>query len=111
MLAVGSVSNYLGLDGVERTALDFKTLGDAIRIRNRVIDMFERADREADPDRRRALLTFVVAGGGFAGAELTGGLNDFTRGIIALRDLVYFATFIGFFLFLNTVLVDQRKAD
>ena len=37
--------------------------------------------------------------------------NDFTRGIIALRDLIYFATFMGFFLFLNTVLVDQRKAD
>jgi ABC-2 type transport system permease protein len=37
--------------------------------------------------------------------------NNFTRGIIALRDLIYFATFIAFFLFLNTVLVDQRKAD
>ena len=37
--------------------------------------------------------------------------NDFTRGIISLRDLIYFATFIGFWLFLNTVLVDQRKAD
>jgi ABC-2 type transport system permease protein len=37
--------------------------------------------------------------------------DDFTRGIIALRDIIYFATFIGFFLFLNTVLVDQRKAD
>ncbi|HEX2940812.1 MAG TPA: ABC transporter permease subunit [Rhodopila sp.] len=37
--------------------------------------------------------------------------DDFARGIIALRDLIYFASFIGFFLFLNTVLVDQRKAD
>jgi ABC-2 type transport system permease protein len=37
--------------------------------------------------------------------------TDFTRGTIALRDLIYFATFIGFWLFLNTVLVDQRKAD
>jgi ABC-2 type transport system permease protein len=37
--------------------------------------------------------------------------NDFARGVITLRDLIYFATFIGFFLFLNTVLVDQRKAD
>jgi NADH dehydrogenase len=82
VLAVGSVSNYMGLDGVERTALDFKTLGDAIRIRNRVIEMFERADREADPVRRRALLTFVIAGGGFAGAELAGGVNDFARGIL-----------------------------
>lgn len=82
VLAVGSVSNYLGLEGVERSSLDFKTLADAIRIRNRVIDMFERADREQDAERRRALLTFVVAGGGFAGAELAGGLNDFARGIL-----------------------------
>jgi ABC-2 type transport system permease protein len=37
--------------------------------------------------------------------------TDFTRGVVALRDLIYFAAFIGFFLFLNTVLVDQRKAD
>lgn len=37
--------------------------------------------------------------------------TDFTRGILSLRDLIYFASFIGFFLFLNTVLVDQRKAD
>jgi ABC-2 type transport system permease protein len=37
--------------------------------------------------------------------------DNFTRGVIALRDIIYFATFIGFFLFLNTVLVDQRKAD
>jgi ABC-2 type transport system permease protein len=37
--------------------------------------------------------------------------SDFSRGVITVRDLIYFATFIGFFLFLNTVLVDQRKAD
>ena len=54
-----------------------------MRIRNHVIDVFERADSEPDPGCRRALLTFVVAGGGFSGAELAGGLNDFARGIIA----------------------------
>jgi NADH dehydrogenase len=54
-----------------------------MRIRNHVIDLFERADRELDPAIRQALLTFVVAGGGFAGAELAGGLNDFTRGMLA----------------------------
>lgn len=37
--------------------------------------------------------------------------QDFTRGIVSLRDLIYFASFIGFWLFLNTVLVEQRKAD
>jgi ABC-2 type transport system permease protein len=42
---------------------------------------------------------------------ITDRFADFTRGLISLRDVIYFVTFIGFFLFLNTVLVDQRKAD
>ena len=83
VLAVGSVSNYHGLQGLEDEAFDFKTLSDGIRIRNHAIDVFERADREPDPEARRSLLTFVVAGGGFAGAELAGGLNDFVRGMLA----------------------------
>ncbi len=82
VLAVGSVSNYLGLKGVEATAFDFKSLGDAIHIREHAIDMLEYADREPDPLRRQAMLTFVIAGGGFAGAELAGGLNDFVRGAL-----------------------------
>jgi NADH dehydrogenase len=83
VLALGSVSNYLGLENVRAASFDFKTLQDAIRIRNHVIDAFERADRTPDPCRRRAIVTFVVAGGGFAGAELAGGLNDFARGMLA----------------------------
>jgi NADH dehydrogenase len=70
------------MESIEDEAFDFKTLSDAIRIRNHVIDVFERADREPDPEVRRPLLTFVVAGGGFAGAELAGGLNDFVRGML-----------------------------
>ena len=83
VLALGAVSNYLGMTNVEAEAFDFKSLEDAIRIRNHVIEMFERADREPDAATRRAMLTFVVAGGGFAGAELAGGLNDFARGMLA----------------------------
>ncbi|HUA86788.1 MAG TPA: NAD(P)/FAD-dependent oxidoreductase, partial [Bryobacteraceae bacterium] len=83
VLALGAVSNYLGLANVEQYALDFKTLLDAIRIRNRVIEMFERADREPDRVARQSLLTFVVAGGGFAGVELAGAINDFAHGILA----------------------------
>ena len=37
--------------------------------------------------------------------------QDFTRGVVSLRDLIFFATFIGFWLFLNAVIVEQRKAD
>jgi NADH:ubiquinone reductase (H+-translocating) len=83
VLALGSVSNYLGMANVEKFAFNFKSLLDAIRIRNHVIEMFETADREQDAEIRRRLLTFVVAGGGFAGVELAGALNDFAHGIFA----------------------------
>jgi NADH dehydrogenase len=83
VLALGAVSSYGGLSDVQATAFEFKSLTDAIRIRHHVIDMFERADSEADPEVRGPMLTFVVAGGGFAGAELAGALNDFTRGMLA----------------------------
>jgi NADH dehydrogenase len=83
VLALGSVSNYSGSAAIAENAFEFKTLSDAMHIRNHVIDIFERAEAETDPERRRALLTFVVAGGGFSGAELAGGLNDFARGMTA----------------------------
>jgi NADH dehydrogenase len=83
VLALGAISNYLGMANVQKYALDFKSLLDAIRVRNRVIEMFERADAEINPELRQRLLTFVIAGGGFAGVELAGALNDFGRGILA----------------------------
>jgi len=83
VFALGAVSNYLGMANLEKYSFNFKSLLDAIRIRNHVIEMFEGADRESDPSRRRALLTFVIAGGGFAGAELAGALNDYAHGILA----------------------------
>jgi NADH dehydrogenase len=83
VLALGSISNYFGNENIKRLAFDFKSLLDAIRIRNHVIDMFERADRETDVTKRRESLTFVIAGGGFAGVELAGALNDFARGMLA----------------------------
>jgi len=83
VLALGSVSNYLGMANIEKLAFNFKSLLDAIRIRNHVIEMFERADREPDASQRAPLLSFVIAGGGFAGIELAGALNDFARGILA----------------------------
>lgn len=83
VITLGAVSNYFGNANMERHAFDFKSLGDAMRIRNHVIDMFERASGEPDVARRREMLTFVIAGAGFAGAELAGGLNDFSRGMLA----------------------------
>jgi len=82
VFALGSVSNFFGNDAVRENALEFKSLGDAIAIRNRAIAHVERADREPDAMRRQGLLTFVIAGAGFAGIELAGALNDFLRGIV-----------------------------
>lgn len=83
VLALGAVSSQPPGDGMSEQALEFKTLGDAIRIRNHIIDVFDRADAEHNEAKRRALLTFVIAGGGFSGAELAGALNDFARGMMA----------------------------
>ena len=83
VLALGAVSGQAPRGATSDYTLEFKTLGDAIRIRNHVIDVFDRADAEVDGAKRRSLLTFVVAGGGFSGAELAGALNDFARGMLA----------------------------
>jgi NADH dehydrogenase len=83
VFALGSKSNYFGNENVRQYSFDFKDLSDAIRIRNHVIAMFELADADENHSARPEMLTFVIAGGGFAGAELAGALNDFTRGILA----------------------------
>ena len=83
IFALGSTSNYLGMTNIEKFAFNFKSLLDAIRIRNHVIEMFERADLESNPALQSSLLTFVIAGGGFAGVELAGALNDFAHCILA----------------------------
>lgn len=80
VLAMGSVSNYFGNPDLARYSFAFKSLADAIRIRAHVLNILEQADSEPDIERRRAMLTFVVVGAGFAGSELIGGLNDFVRG-------------------------------
>ncbi len=79
LLAVGGITNYFGLPGVADHALPVKTLGDAIRIRNHALDMLEQAELEDDTTLRRQLLTFVVAGAGFAGVETAAELDIFVR--------------------------------
>jgi NADH dehydrogenase len=81
VVALGAEPNFFGNAGIEANSFTFKSLDDAVRLRNHLIDLFERADQEADVAVRQAMLTFVVAGGGFAGVELMGSLNDFARGI------------------------------
>lgn len=76
ILALGSVTNYYGLQPPPQV-FQFKALKDAVRLRNHLIGCFERAEQEADPGRRRTLLTFLVAGGGCTGVELTAEIHDF----------------------------------
>ena len=78
VLALGSTTNFFGLPGLEERALTMKSLGDAIYLRNHLIAMLEEADPECVED-REPLLTFLVAGGGFAGVETIAALNDFLR--------------------------------
>ncbi|MEO8391366.1 MAG: NAD(P)/FAD-dependent oxidoreductase [Chloroflexota bacterium] len=80
VLALGATPQFFGNKNIETYAFTFKSLSDAIQIRNHVLEMLERADNEPNATRRKALLTFVVVGAGFAGSELIGGLNDFIRG-------------------------------
>ena len=80
VLAPGTVTDFRGLPGLPEHALPFKDLGDALKVRSRVIQALEEADvEEDDPLLRRQLLTFVIAGGGFSGVEVAAELNDFVR--------------------------------
>jgi NADH dehydrogenase len=79
VLALGSTTDFHGLPGVSENALPMKTLSDAMALRNHIIDVFEHADLETDPALRKSMLTFVVAGGGFAGAETVAEVYDFAQ--------------------------------
>ncbi len=81
VIALGSTTNFYGLPGLEESALTMKSLGDAIALRNRLIQNLEEADTEcaAKAGLRESLATFVVAGGGFAGVETLASINDFAR--------------------------------
>ena len=79
VIALGNVTSMASQPGLCEYALPFKNLGDALTMRNHIIHVLEEADMERDADARRALLTFVVAGGGFSGVEAVAELNDFVR--------------------------------
>ena len=80
--ALGSVTNFFGLTQVEEHSLTLKTLGDSIAVRNRILDAFEHADREVDPDRRREWLTFAVVGGGATGVELIAAIHGLVHEVL-----------------------------
>jgi NADH dehydrogenase len=84
IVASGASHTYFGRDEWARYAPGLKTLEDALEIRRRILLAFERAEREADGQKRRELLTFVLVGGGPTGVELAGTLAEIARQ--TLRD-------------------------
>jgi NADH:ubiquinone reductase (H+-translocating) len=79
IVASGATHAYFGHNEWRQTAPGLKTLEDALDIRRRVLLAFERAERDSDPQRRQALLTFVVIGGGPTGVEMAGALAEISR--------------------------------
>jgi NADH dehydrogenase len=85
VLATGGRTSYFGHDEWELFAPGLKDLDDAVEIRRRVLLAFEAAEKETDPERHRALMTFVVVGGGPTGVELAGAIAELGRHVLA-RD-------------------------
>jgi NADH dehydrogenase len=85
VLATGSANDYHGDRQLAANSIGLKTLEDGTRLRNHVLGCLERADSETDPGERRALLTFVVAGGGPGGVEYSGALTELLT-LVAGRD-------------------------
>ncbi len=79
ILATGASHQYFGHHEWAQTAPGLKTIEDALEIRRRIFLAFEMAEREPDPERRRALMTFVIIGGGPTGVELAGTLGELTH--------------------------------
>ena len=99
VIALGSKTNREMIPG-SKHAFTFKTLADALLLRNHVIECFERADVETDPRRKAQHLTFVIIGGGLVGVELLGELTAFVDGVAPLykhigRDEIRFVLLQG----------------
>src|SRR5687767_801290 len=77
VVALGSVTNFRGLPGVKEHSFGLKTMADAQAIRDHVLSVLEQAALVDDPANRACMLTFVIAGGGFSGAELCGALQSY----------------------------------
>jgi NADH dehydrogenase len=82
IVALGSTSRTLPIPGLEEHGLGFKTISEAIALRNRLISTLERAELSDDPEVRRALLSYVFVGAGYAGLEGIAELQDFARDVV-----------------------------
>jgi len=85
VVALGSRADYFHVPGAREHTWDFKSLEDAVALRERILDLCEHADHTADPAARRRMLTFVVVGGGYTGVELVAEVHDLLFGYILRR--------------------------
>jgi len=85
VLAPGGETNFFGLESMQRYGMGLKDIPDAVAIRNHVLTCFEQAMLEPDAERRRALLTFIVVGGGPTGVEMAGALSELIR-LVLVKD-------------------------
>jgi len=76
VLAVGGRTNFFGFDAIEKDGFQLKDLETAVKTRNQLLGMFEQASNEGDAEKRKALLTFVIVGGGPTGVETAGALAE-----------------------------------
>jgi NADH dehydrogenase len=83
VIALGSRTDHFNIPGAREHTWDFKTLEDAVVLRERILDLCEHADHTADAAERRRMLTFIVVGGGYTGVELITEMNDFFRLYVA----------------------------
>ena len=80
VIALGSQNNFFGMSEIQKHAFTMTSIGDAIALRNHIINILEQANLdESNISLRRSLLTFIVVGGGFNGIETVGELNHFVR--------------------------------
>lgn len=79
VFAFGTRASLDLVPGMREHAMPFKLLGDALKVRNRVIEQMEKADQESDPEQRRFMGHFIVVGAGFSGVEVGGAIQDFIR--------------------------------
>jgi len=85
VVATGATHNYFGNEHWQEIAPGLKRIEDATEVRRRILLAFERAEMEEDPERRKALMTFVIVGGGPTGVEMAGAVAELTRFTLA-RD-------------------------
>jgi len=83
VLAVGGQTNFFGNHSVEQNGFQLKNIESAISTRNHLLNIFEQASREVDADIRKAMLTFVVVGGGPTGVETAGALAELITHVLA----------------------------